>query len=101
MTGHETKGNGRATQKLRFTTAKPLDPNPHRRQRLVRMDLPRRADVVPGPFDGQVDVFGETDADAGVDLGPVPPDARGRILSAVAFESVVQLAPAHGRLNAL
>src|SRR5258708_7876480 len=65
------------------------------------MDLLWRADVVARALDGQIDVFGEADADAGVDLGPVPPDARRRILSTVAFESVVQLAPAHGRLNAL
>src|SRR5258706_7123504 len=65
------------------------------------MDLLRRADVVARALDGQIDGFGEADADASVDLGPVPPDARRRILSAVAFESVVQFAPAHGRLNAL
>src|SRR3954452_13900257 len=65
------------------------------------MDLLWRTDVVSRALDGEVDVFCETDADAGVDLGPVPPDARGRILRAVPFEAVVQLAPPHGRLNAL
>src|SRR3954451_7027478 len=65
------------------------------------MDLLWRADVVSRALDGEVDVFCETDADAGVDLRPVPPDARRRILRAVSFEAVVQLAPPHGRLNAL
>src|SRR3954452_2346787 len=65
------------------------------------MDLLWRADVVSRALDGEVDVFCETNADARVDLGPVPPDARRRILRAVSFEAVVQLAPAHGRLNAL
>src|SRR3954452_23299931 len=65
------------------------------------MDLLWRADVVSRALDGEVDVVCETDADAGVDLGPVPPDARRRILRAVSFEAVVQLAPPHGRLNAL
>src|SRR3954447_9478373 len=65
------------------------------------MDLLWRADVVSRTLDGEVDVFRETDADARVDLGPVPPDARRRILRAVSFETVVQLAPPHGWLNAL
>src|SRR3954451_9960484 len=65
------------------------------------MDLLWRADVVSRALDGEVDVFCETDADAGVNLGPIPPDARRRILRAVSFEAVVQLAPPHGWLNAL
>src|SRR5258708_19158360 len=65
------------------------------------MDLFRCADVVPRAFDGQVDVLCEANADAGVDLRPVPPDARRRILSAEAFEAVVQFAPADSGLDAL
>src|SRR3954447_19606448 len=64
------------------------------------MDLLWRADVVSRTLDGEVDVFREADADAGIDLGPVPPDARRRILRAVSFEAVVQLTPADGRLKA-
>src|SRR4051794_1758761 len=64
------------------------------------MDLLRRADVVPRAFNRQIDVSREADADAGIDLRPVPPDARRRILRAVSFETVVQFAPADGRLDA-
>src|SRR5216684_1651484 len=78
-----------------------LNPYPHCRQGFVRVDLLRGADVVPGALDGQVDILRETDPHAEVDLRPVPPDAWRRVEGGIAFERIVEIAPANRRLDAL
>src|SRR5436309_7847807 len=52
-------------------------PDPQCDQRLRQLQSARGDDVVPGLLDGHIEVSGESDAHAVVDLHPVPPDARG------------------------
>src|SRR5205085_1037109 len=79
-----------------------LNPDPHRRQRLAEIQLPRRSNVVFRVLDREIDVFREADAHAVVDLRPRPPQTRrDEVLRALRAKTLDQLAPSHRRLNRL
>src|SRR5688500_10485444 len=75
-----------------------LDANPDRQQSLGDVELDGSVDVVEGMLESEVVVFENPDADARVDLGPVPPDARCR-KGGKSAEVVHQVTAAQCRLN--
>src|SRR5688500_8022642 len=65
------------------------------------MQLVSAADVVARVLDGDVEAALQTDADAAVELRPLPPHARGGLNERIADEAVGEAACAKGRLNRL
>src|SRR5688572_3776390 len=63
------------------------------------MQLEAAPDVVPRVLEREVDVAAEPDAQAGIELRPLPPETRGRMDRAVAEEKVRDAAGAERRLN--